>query len=121
MNTYHNTDKDIHLRIYKFIINCFNDVVKKIPSSPANIRIISQISGSLTSMGANDQEADGAGSKKDFIAKYVIVRKETKETLYWLCLIRDTTLVSEQEIHTYIVECEQILKIVSSIIQSAQR
>lgn len=39
-----------------------------------------QIVKSATSMGANDQEADGLQSKKDFIAKYSIVKKETKET-----------------------------------------
>ncbi len=84
MNKYRGTEKDIHTRIYKFVINCFRDVVKKIPKTTENIPIINQVSSSLTSIGANDQEADATTSKKDFIAKYSIARKETKETKYWL-------------------------------------
>jgi len=45
-------------------------------------------------MGANDQEADGTDSRKDFIAKYCIVRKEGKEINYWLRLIEDTNKIA---------------------------
>ncbi|KKQ23233.1 MAG: hypothetical protein US40_C0016G0021 [Candidatus Roizmanbacteria bacterium GW2011_GWC2_37_13] len=95
MNKYSNTEKDIHKRIYKFVISCFNNIVKKIPKTVENLPIIEQISSSLTSMGANDREADASTSRKDFIAKYTIVKKETKETEYWLSVIKDTFLVKE--------------------------
>ena len=90
MNKYKNTPQDIHKRVYNFVVNCFRDVVKKIPKTVENIPIIQQITSSLTSMGANDQEADASATKKDFLAKYTIVRKETKETKYWLSFIRDS-------------------------------
>lgn len=115
---YRDTDKDIHKRIYGFVIGCFRDVVKKIPKSPENLSIISQLSSSLTSMGANDQEADAAGSKKDFVAKFTIVRKETKETKYWLRVVRDLGLVSNKTMEQYINECHEILLIVSKIISN---
>jgi four helix bundle protein len=118
MNKYRNTPLDIHNRIYKFIINCFNNVVKIIPKNTENISTIQQISSSLTSMGANDQEADAAGSKKDFIAKFVIVRKETKETRYWLRFIKDTKLINSDIVDPYINECEEILLIVGKIIEN---
>lgn len=121
MNKYANTDKDIHVRIYQFVIRCFCDVVKKIPKTTENLPIISQLSSSLTSMGANDNEADAANSKKDFIAKYVIVKKETKETKYWLSLVRDTNLSSLTNLEPFIQECQEILFIVSSIINKASR
>jgi hypothetical protein len=70
MNKYANTDKDIHIRIHKFVVSCFINVVRKIPKNTENIPIIQQISASLTSIGANDQEADAADSNRDFIAKY---------------------------------------------------
>lgn len=120
MNQYRGTDKDIHKRINRFVVNCFNGVVRKIPKSSENIVIIEQISSSLTSMGANDIEADAAGSKKDFIAKYTIVRKETRETLYWLCLIRDTDNLSGVIVDPYIAEAEEIRNIVSSIIEHSR-
>jgi len=121
MNKYRNTPKDIHTRIYNFVVTCFNNVVKKIHKTQENSSIIEQISASLTSMGANDQEADGAGSKKDFIARYVIVRKETKETKYWLSLIKDVGLISETIINYYIQECHEILMIISKIIENTKR
>lgn len=74
MNKYANTEKDIHIRIHKFVVSCLVNIVKKIPKAPENIPIIQQISASLTSMGANDQEADAADSNRDFVAKYTIVR-----------------------------------------------
>lgn len=121
MNIYRDTEKDIHKRIYKFVVNCFNDVVKKIPKSKENLSIIEQIGSSLTSIGANDQEADGASSSRDFIAKYMIVRKEAKETKYWLNLIKDTKILSEVIVDPYIQECHEIQMIVSKIIQNVRQ
>ena len=120
MNAYRNTDKDIHVRMYRFVIGCFRDVVKKTPKTPENIPIIGQISASLTSMGANDTEADAASSKRDFIAKYTIVRKETRETYYWLCMIRDTGILDRTLVEPYINECGEIRNIVSSIIDHSR-
>lgn len=121
MNQYRNTNKDIHTRIYRFIVNCFKNVVRKIPKTTENIPIINQLTSSLTSMGANDQEADGASSKKDFIAKYAIVRKETKETKYWLSIIKDTEIIKSEFMTPYISECHEILMIVSKIIENTKR
>ncbi|MBI3577413.1 four helix bundle protein [Candidatus Gottesmanbacteria bacterium] len=120
MNKYRNTDKDIHVRIYKFVVSCFRDVVRKIPKTAESIPIIGQLSSSLTSMGANDVEADAASSKKDFIAKYMIVRKETRETHYWLCVIRDTGILDQSIVNLYIKECEEIRNVVSSIIEHSR-
>ena len=120
MNQYRNTDKDIHLRIYRYIVDCFKDVVKKIPKNTENIPTIDQLSSSLTSMGANDQEADAAGSTKDFISKYRIVKKETKETVYWLRFIKDTSVYTDSRIEYYITEGNEILKVVSKIIENSQ-
>jgi len=120
MNQYRDTEKDIHKRIYRFVIDCFQSIVKKIPKSPENNPIIGQISSSLTSMGANDNEADAAFSKKDFVAKYTIVRKETRETYYWLSVIRDTQIESALIIDPRLKECKEIQNIVSTIIENTQ-
>ena len=120
MNRYSNTEKDIHRRVYTFILGCFRDVIKKIPNNVENIPIKQQLTSSLTSIGANDQEADAAGSRKDFIAKYMIVKKETKETHYWLCFCRDSLLIKESIINPFINECKEILLIVSKIIENAR-
>ena len=120
MNKYSGTDKDIHQRIYRFVISCFREVVQKIPKKTETLPIISQISSSLTSMGANDREANASGSKRDFVAKYMIVRKETNETLYWLSVADDLGFVTDSIADGYKQECQEILNIVSSIIKNAR-
>lgn len=120
VNKYTNTDKDIHLRIRKFVVNCFVNIVRKIPKTPENMPIISQISASLTSMGANDQEADAADSSRDFVAKYTIVRKETKETKYWLTITVEIGITNPQLVDPYIKESQEILFIISKIIQNSK-
>lgn len=119
MNKYASTDKDIHKRIYSFVIKCFEGTVKKIPKTVENNPLISQLSASLTSVGANDREADACGSRKDFIAKYLIVRKEANETIYWLSLASDLRLVPSAIIKPQISEAQEILRIVSAIIRNA--
>ena len=113
-------ESDIHERIYKFVIRVIN-LTKALAKSPQNDVIIYQIVESATSMGANDQEADGAESKKDFIAKYSIVKKETKETNYWLRIIKDTNPNFEKRITELQQEGLEIVRIISAIIISAKR
>jgi|SRR3972149_8844860 len=116
MNKYTGTDKDIHIRIHKFVVACFINIVKKIPKTPENIPIIKQISASLTSIGANDQEANASESNRDFIAKYTIVKKETNETIYWLNFIADALLVEKSAVNPHLKEAQEILLIISKII-----
>jgi four helix bundle protein len=59
----------------------------KIPVTAVSQRLISQLVGAGTSIGANYCEADDADSKKDFRHKIGICRKEWKETKYWLRMI----------------------------------
>ena len=121
VNKYVDTDKDIHNRIYRFVLGCFQKIVRKIPKTPENLPLIAQLSSSLTSIGANDQEADAAASRKNFIAKYTIAKKEAKETEYWLSLVKDMNLVPYADVEPYIQECQEILLIVSKIIENTKK
>jgi four helix bundle protein len=120
MNKYANIDKDIHLRIKNFVVNCFVNIVRKIPKTSENMPIISQVAASLTSMGANNQEADAADSNRGFIAKYNIVRKETKETKYWLTTIAEAAILDSKIVEPYLKECQEILFIVIKIINNSK-
>lgn len=72
-------------------------------------------------MGANDQEADGTDSRKDFVAKYAIVRKEGKETNYWLRVISDTNPALKPRMTDLMQEGKEIVKIVSTIIINTKK
>lgn len=58
--------------------------LKKVPKNVLTVPNIEQCLRSGTSIGANYREANGASSKKDFLNKIYICKKEAKETLYWL-------------------------------------
>jgi len=63
---------------------------KKIPRGidrPENRRLIDQLVGAATSIGANYCEADDSISGKDFKHKISISRKESKETMFFLRMI----------------------------------
>jgi len=60
---------------------------KKIPRHPANDRLISQLVGCGTSIGANYCEADERVSKKDFRNTIGRCVKEAKETKYFLRMV----------------------------------
>lgn len=116
MNRYRKTEKDIHRKIYKYVIKCFREVVRNIPKSIENYVIIRQLPASLTSVGANDTEADASLSLPDFILKYSIVRKEMKETLYWLAIVNDIKLGVEIDVTSHLKKGQEILNIVSTIL-----
>jgi len=60
------------------------DFAKTIPQNPVTNRIIAQLVGAGTSVGANYVEADDAVSKKEFLKNIGTCRKEARETKHFL-------------------------------------
>jgi four helix bundle protein len=60
------------------------DFAKSIPQNPVTNRIISQLVGAATSVGANYLEADDAVSKKEFLKNIGTCQKEARETKHFL-------------------------------------
>jgi len=60
---------------------------KKIPQNPVNSRLITQLVGAGTSVGANFCEANDAVSGKDFRKSIGTCRKESKESMFFLRMI----------------------------------
>src|SRR5919204_511904 len=60
------------------------DFAKKIPVEPLTERIISQLVGAGTSVGANYDEADDAVSKKEFLKCIGTYKKEARESKHFL-------------------------------------
>jgi four helix bundle protein len=61
--------------------------VKSLPRTICNIEGVKQVVRSSGSVGANYIEANEALSKKDFLMRIRICRKESKESRYWLRLL----------------------------------
>ena len=110
---------DIHERIFDFIVKVIN-FLNKLPKTPTNLVFINQVTRSVTSMGANDQEADGALTRKDFVHGFTLVRKEGKKSVFWLRLIEKTNLPKfGSEAFSLISEGREIVAIISTIIKKA--
>jgi four helix bundle protein len=78
---------DIKERSLKFAVSVAR-FIDGLPKKQSAIEYGKQLMRSSASIGANLEEADGALSKKDFINKIGIARKESKESRYWLQLIK---------------------------------
>ena len=60
---------------------------KKIPWNPVNNRLVDQLVGAGTSIGANYCEADDGISRADFKHRISICRKEARETKFFLRMV----------------------------------
>lgn len=96
------------------------DLVRSIKCDAVNSRLITQLVGSSGSIGANYCEATEAESKKDFIHKIGISKKEIKETRHWLRLLARANLDRTDEIRKLWKEAQELLLIFSKIIRTSR-
>ncbi len=94
------------------------EFVKRLKRTIANVEDGRQLINASGSVGANYIEANEALSKKDFLMRIKICRKESKESRYWLRLV-DTCDDQKQEIrkHELIQEATELMSIFGSIVR----
>ena len=78
-----------------------------------------QVLRSGTSIGANITEAIYGSSRKDFVAKLQISKKEAAETLYWLELLSSCDYISNRIYLSLRSDCNELLLMLTSAIKSA--
>jgi len=77
---------DLEERTYRFAASV-RSFLRKLPKTISIIEDGKQLLRSSGSVGANYIEANESLSKKDFLMRIKICRKEAKESAYWLKLI----------------------------------
>lgn len=70
---------------------------------------------SATSVGANVEEAIGAQSRRDFIAKLSIAYKEARESRYWIKLLMATGYLEDILALELQHDVEELCRIIGSI------
>ena len=65
-----------------------------------------------TSIGANIEEAIGGQSNADFLSKLFISYKESRETCYWLNLLKATDYLTEEMANSLLNDATEICKII---------
>lgn len=97
------------VKLYRFLVEEKKEYV-----------LAKQVLRSGTSIGANVTEANQAQSAADFIHKLSIALKESFETEYWLCLLRDSEYLTEKQSESLIADCNELQKILTSSIKTSK-
>lgn len=107
-------------RTYKFALRVVN-LVSALPRTPQGEVLGRQVLRSGTSIGANVQESYAAVSQREFTFKMSIALKESRETHYWLCLIKDSQLVAASRIDALVQEAQEIKLILAKTVITSKR
>lgn len=95
--------------------------MKNIPRSISNTVDLKQLARSSGSVIANYIEADEAVSKKDFIYRIKICRKEAKESKKHLQLMSISDRTGKDQRDIFVREYEELVRIFSAIINKAKQ
>ena len=89
--------------------------------SGTNIEDGKQVIKASGSVGAKYREANESLSKKDFLMRIKISRKEAKESAYWLRLIHETNdLENADYAQNLIQEAHELTKILSATLEESK-
>lgn len=108
--------RDIKERTFEFALGVVR-LCRAIETRPGVARTVSQqLLRAGTSIGANVEEAQAGQSRADFISKYAVALRETRETIYWLRLLDAAGVCLDGKFGQLVSEADEIAKIVGTII-----
>lgn len=120
-----NNQKIINNKHYDLEERCFNfakrvnQYVNKLPKTIPNIENGKQLVRAAGSIGANYIEANESMSKKDFIMRVKISKKESKESRFWLRLAEPLERVQKEK-DELIQEATELMKILGAILEKSK-
>jgi len=97
------------------------DVLDHFPNTIGGRVVANQIVRSATSVGANYRAACRARSRAEFASKIGTVAEEADESLYWLEIVAEGKIVSNQRIAWLLREADELTAIFTSARRSASR
>jgi len=95
--------KSFHINVIK--------LCEMLPKTTAGFEIAKQLIRSAGSVGANYRATKRAKSSNDFLNKLKIIIEESDESLYWLEIIRDATLLQDEALNSLIQEANELTSI----------
>ena len=111
---------DLEERTFLFAKNV-RSFVRKLPKTIANIEDGKQLINASGSVGANYIEANESFSKKDFVFRIKICRKEAKESRYWLRLVFiNANKELEEDREKLVQEATELTNIFGAIIHKSK-
>lgn len=96
-------------------------MVSKFPRYNPGLHIGNQLMRSITSSGANYEEARGAESRADFVHKMQIVLKELRESIYWLKLLARVESLNNENLEPAKQEAVEMANIIAKSVMTAKK
>jgi len=109
---------DLKARTKQFALRVMK-MVDAIPRTIQGRTIAKQIIRSATSVAANYRAACRARSRAEFIAKIGVVEEEADESCFWLELIIDSGLLTDERIRPLLSEAGELVAIMAASRKSA--
>jgi four helix bundle protein len=94
--------------------------IKTLANTTGNIEDARQLVRSSGSVGANYIEANESLSKKDFVLRIKICRKEAKESRYWLRLLESSGQAVVKERDALVQEAQELMNILGAIVRKSE-
>jgi len=95
-------------------------LVGDLPSTKTTLVIGNQLIRSGTSVGANYRAACRGRSKAEFIAKMGIVIEEADESIYWMEMLIEAGIMSQDDLNELISEANQLVAIFTASVKTAR-
>jgi four helix bundle protein len=109
---------DLEDRTYAFAKRC-RGFVMTLTKTIGNMEDARQLVRSSGSVGANYIEANESLSKKDFVLRIKICRKEAKESRYWLRLVEVTDPIAAER-DLLVEAAQELMNIFGSIVRKSE-
>ena len=109
---------DLEDRTFAFAKAC-RSFVRTLTKTLGNVEDARQLVRASGSVGANYIEANEALSKKDFVLRIKICRKEAKESRYWLRLLEATDRIRVER-DSLVQEAQELMNIFGAIVRKTE-
>lgn len=97
------------------------DLAEALEAQRRSRRIVDQVIGAGTSVGANLAEASEAMSRADFVRSLSICVKELSECLFWFEIVTRRTWVSPERLQPLVAEARELKLILGAMISRTRR
>ena len=111
---------DIAERMLNYSVGVLK-MASKLPRNEIWRQITLQATRSAASVGANYEEARGAESRADFVHKVGVSRKELRESLYWMKMIKKAGMSKGNEIDALCKEAGELIAILVKSMKTASK
>lgn len=118
MMHYNRENGPLHIKSYAFGVRIVKMFLHFTENDWKLQTLYKQVLRSGTSISANVHESEFAQSPSDFASKLHIALKEANETMNWLNLLHDVSILDDRAFESMSVDCNEIIALLVSSIKT---